>query len=116
MINMFSQMAGICHFGVFFMSWPEPSMGISSVSSFQVWSGGSLIIIFQLFRCRNLALNRIFLLFLRGRHIFTLRGASICSHMFICSLYIQMPPYVPTPPVCPLCSPVHPYVLGDICM
>ena len=31
----------------------------SSVSSFQVQSGGSLIL-FQLFRCRNLALNRFF--------------------------------------------------------
>ena len=26
----------------FFMSCPEPPMGISSVSSFPVWSGGSL--------------------------------------------------------------------------
>ena len=29
----------------FFMSCPEPPMGISSVGSFPVWSGGSLIII-----------------------------------------------------------------------
>ena len=29
----------------FFMSWPEPPMGISSADSFPVWSGGSLIII-----------------------------------------------------------------------
>ena len=44
-------------------------MGISSVGSFPVWSGGSLIF-FQLFRCRNLALNRVFFLLFSGRHIF----------------------------------------------
>ena len=60
MINMLSQMACICHF-VFFYVCPEPPMGISSVGSFPVQSGGSLII-FQLFRCRNLALNRFFIL------------------------------------------------------
>ena len=41
MINMFSQMACICHF-VFFMSCPEPPIGISGVGSFPVQSGGSL--------------------------------------------------------------------------
>ena len=44
MINMFSQMACICHF-VFSGSCPESPMGISGVVSFPVWSGGSLIII-----------------------------------------------------------------------
>ena len=44
MINMFSQVACICHF-VFFMPCPELLMGISGVGSFPVWSGGSLIII-----------------------------------------------------------------------
>ena len=78
-----------------FMSYPEPSMGISSVGSFPVWSGGSLII-FQLFRCRNLALNRMFLqksleVGMRG---FTLRGA----HM---------------PTIC-LYTPVHLDALPDI--
>ena len=34
-------------------------MGISGVGSFPVQSGGSLIF-FELFRCRNLALNRVF--------------------------------------------------------
>ena len=29
---------------LFFMSWPEPPMGISGVGSFPVQSGGSLII------------------------------------------------------------------------
>ena len=42
MINMSSQMACICHFVFFFMSFPEPPMGISSVGSFLVRSGGSL--------------------------------------------------------------------------
>ena len=59
MINMFSQMACICHFVSFFMSCPEPPMGISGVGSFPVWSEGSLII-FQFLRCRNSALNRGF--------------------------------------------------------
>ena len=36
---------------VFFMSYPEPPMGISSGDSFPVQSGGSLIFIFQLFSC-----------------------------------------------------------------
>ena len=43
----------------FFMSCPESPMGISSVGSFLVWSGGFLII-FQFLRGRNLALNRVF--------------------------------------------------------
>ena len=40
----FSQMACICHFVFFLMSCLEPPMGISSVGSFPVWSGGSLSI------------------------------------------------------------------------
>ena len=44
MINMFSHMACICHFDLFFMLCPEPPMGIPSVGSFQVQSGGSLIL------------------------------------------------------------------------
>ena len=35
-------------------------MGITGMGSFQVQSGGSLII-FQLIRCRTLVLNRMFL-------------------------------------------------------
>ena len=92
MINMFSQMACICHF-VLFMSCPETPMGISSVGSFPVQSGGSLII-FQLFRWMNLALNRFFPTFLRGRHVLYL-GMSGC-------------PYVHKPPVHPY-TPVHLY-------
>ena len=57
MINMFSQMACIYHF--FFMSCPEPHMGISSVGSFPVQFGGSLIL-FPVPRHRNLALYRVF--------------------------------------------------------
>ena len=47
------------HVFTIFMPCPELPMGISSVGSFPVWSGGSLNI-FQLLRCRNLALNRFF--------------------------------------------------------
>ena len=79
MIDMFSQMACICHF-VFFMSCPEPPMGISGVA----WRFPNYY--FQLLRCRNLALG-FFLLFLRGRHVLHLGG--VC-----------MPPYVHAPPVC----------------
>ena len=92
MINMFSQMASICHFVLFFMSCPELPMGISGVDSFPVQSGGSLII-FQLLRCRNLALNRVFsLLFLRGRHVLYLQG---CLE----TPYVCKAPYICTPPV-----------------
>ena len=78
----------------FFMSSPEPPMGISGVGSYLVWSGGSLII-FQLFRCRNLALNRFFPAFLRGRHVLYL-GMSGCPyictpHTFVHSLYVCTP-------------------------
>ena len=61
--------------------WVYPVWG-----SFPVWSGDSLII-FQLFRCRNLALNRfLFLLFLE-------------AGMF-CTWGVWMPPYMCMPPVC----------------
>ena len=42
----------------FFLSSPEPPMGISGVVSFPVWSGGSLI--FSSFlKSRKLVLNRL---------------------------------------------------------
>ena len=41
MINMFSQMH-VFAILFFFMSCQEPPMGICSVDSFPVWSGGSL--------------------------------------------------------------------------
>ena len=65
-------------------------MGISGVGSFPVWSGGSLIF-FQLFRCRNLALNRVFFLLFSGRHVFLLGG--------VLMPHVCMPPYIHTPPV-----------------
>ena len=40
-----------------FMFYPEPHMGISSVGSFQVQFGGSLIF-YRSFRCRKIALKR----------------------------------------------------------
>ena len=62
MINMFSHMACICHF--VFYALPRASYGyiqcgfIPSV----VWRFSNIF--FQLFRCRNLALNRVFSYFL----------------------------------------------------
>ena len=92
MINVFSQMACICHLPCF-MSWPEPPMGISNVGSFPVQSGG--LIIFQLFRYRNLASNTFFFTFFRGKHVLYLGGLDahyICtSHMFIHPSYVHMP-------------------------
>ena len=95
MINVFSQMACICHFVLFFVSCPEPPMVISSVGSFLVQSGGSLII-FQLFRCRNLTLNRFFLLFLEAGMFYTLGGVSmphmfVHTHTFICHMHLYTP-------------------------
>ena len=90
-------------------------MGISGGGSFPMWSVGSLIIIFQLFRCRNLPLNRIFLPFLRSSHIFTLKGHAYtpinlyapiglyapctfrCPHMF---KHPHMSPMLPCVSVC----------------
>ena len=77
----------------FFMSCPEPPVGISGVGSFLVWSGGSLII-FQLFRCRNLVLNRFFLFFLEAGMFLYLGGVwmPLCSYTPIC-LYTPVHPY-----------------------
>ena len=95
---------------LFFMSCPEPPMGISGVGSFPVWSGGSLNIFSSSLGVGNVALNRMFLLKnLRGRHgeLHT-QGASICPpvclytpYMFICpiclytSICLDIPLYVP---------------------
>ena len=87
-------------------------MGISGVGSFPVWSGGSLII-FQLLRCRNLAFNRFFLLFLVTGML--LYWGCLDAPMFVCPLYIHMPPRVQTPPIC-LYTPLHLYVLRGFCM
>ena len=69
----------------FFMSllW-----GIFGVGSFPVQSGGSLNYFFQLFRYRNLALNKIFLLTLEA-------GMGFVVPFVWCPyapLYVHMPP------------------------
>ena len=80
-------------------------MGISSVGSFPVWSGGSLII-FQLLRCRNLALNRVSSYFLVAG-MFLYLGGCLDSPTFIHPPYICMTPYICmpsgmyTPSICP---------------
>ena len=73
-------------FCCFCMSCPEPPMSISGVGSFPVQSGGSLII-FQFLRCRNLALNKPFPTFLRGRYVLYLGS-------------VWMFPYICMPPIC----------------
>ena len=98
----------------FFMSCPEPPMGISGMGSFPVWSGGSLIF-FQFLRCRNLALNRVFPTFLVAGKFFYSWGVwmppmlihhhmSIHSHPFVCPQVCTHTPYVPH-------YPLHLYVL-----
>ena len=71
-------------------------MGISSVDSFPVQSGGSLIFFFQLFRCRNLALNRVFAYFLVADMFYTWGVSG--PPTFVQPPYICMPPYIHTPP------------------
>ena len=98
-------MTCICHF--IFMSCSEPLMGISGVGSFLVQSGGSLII-FQLFKCRNLALNRM-LSYIRGRHGgLSALGASVCPHTSVHPQYIQTIPAQSYAPIC-LNTPIHLY-------
>ena len=62
-------------------------MGISGVGSFTVWSAGSLII-FQLFRCRNLALIG-FPTFLSGRHVLYLEGVWMPLHVYTPHMFIH---------------------------
>ena len=80
-------------------------MGISSVGSFPEWSGGSLIF-YKLFRCRNLALNRVFSYFLVADMFYTLGGVSMSphpyAHTFVHPLYIHTPPGVYTPHMPPI--------------
>ena len=120
MINMFSQMACICHLVFFFMSFPEPPMGISSVGSFPVQSGGSLII-FQFLSCRHLALNRVFfLLFLEAGMFYT--WGSGHPPMFVFTLYVCTPLHIHThargvhTPICSPYSSLHLYDLIGFCM
>ena len=87
-----------------FMSCSEPPLGISGVGSFPVWSGGSQIA-FQLFRCRNLALNRdVFPTLEAGMWGCQHRGCPYATHMSIHPIC----PYAPYP-CTSVCSPI-PYV------
>ena len=101
MINMFSHMAYICHF--VFMPCPEPPMCISSVGSFPVQSGGSLIF-FQLLRCRNLALNRVFSYFLVVGMFLYLGGGWMPPCLYAPCMFVQPPIhlYAPTHLYAPL--------------
>ena len=77
------------------MPCPEPPMGISSVGSFPVWSGGSLIF-FQLFMCRNLALNRVVSYFLVAGMFLYLGVYTFLYFYNICTLPgVYTPPYAP---------------------
>ena len=99
---------------LFFLPVQEPYMGISSVGSFPVQSGGSLIIIFQLFRCRNLALNRMFLLYLRGRYVLHLRGHLYTPCTFVHPLHSDAPD-IPDTCMSPMLPCASEYSRG-ICM
>ena len=95
MINMFSHMACICHF--VFMPSPEPPIGISGV----VHSQCSLEVLkyfFQFFRCRNLALSRVFPTFLEVGMFLYLGGVWM--------------PYICMPPV-HLYLPIHLYICSQ---
>ena len=100
-------------FCFFFMSCPKPPMGISGVGSFRVWSAGSLII-FQLFRCRNSALNMFFPTFLSGRHVFIL-GTHLDAPYIHVTPYVHTPQGFRHPPYVPH-TPVHLYFLRGFCM
>ena len=108
-------MACICHF-VFFSCvcvLPRSSYG-------HIWCGfiPSVVLrfsklFFQLFRCRNLALNTDVFPTLEA-------GTGVSQHRGICTPpYICMPPYIcttpctsvcPSPPICPLHTPCNLYV------
>ena len=70
-------------------------MGISGVGSFPVWSEGSPIF-FQLFRWRNLALNRVFSYILVAAIFFILGGVWM-PPMFVCPIHLYAP-----------CTYIHP--------
>ena len=112
----FSQMACICLF--VFLCPAKTLYGYIHCGFIPRWSGGSLII-FQLFRCRNVALNRIFILYLRqacSTPMGCLYTPYICiPYTFICPLYVQNPPVHSDTPICPPCSCAS-VCSGDICM
>ena len=98
-------MACIWHF--ILMSCPKPPMGISSVGSFPVQSGSSLII-FKLFRCRNLALNRMFPTLQVGMGVVGLGGIYMPPCLYVLCIFVHpIHPNSPIPPVLlyVLCSP-----------
>ena len=108
---------------LFLMFCPEPPMGISSVGSFTVQSGGSLII-FQLFRCRNLALNRMFPTLEAGMGVVSLGGiyTTIClCPLYNCTPHTSIHPHTPCMSYVLCCLYVMgawghlyiPYVLGS---
>ena len=94
MINMFSQMACICHF--IFCGLPRASYGYiwCAFIPSAVWRFSNYY--FQLFRCGNLALNS-FSYFSLVAGMFILGG--ICTPPYIqtapCPPYVQIPPFVP---------------------
>ena len=95
-------MACICHFVLFLC--PAQSLLWICAGSFPVWSGDS-IIIFQLFRCRNWALNRdVFPTLVAGMWGCQHRGH---PHVPIClyAPHVQMPTYIQTPPN--VCMPTY---------
>ena len=63
-------------------------MGISGLGLFPVQSGGSLIF-FQLFRWRNLALNRVYSYFLVAGMFLYLGGVWMPPHLY--APYIHIP-------------------------
>ena len=95
MINMFSHMACICHF-VFYVLPRASYVYIQCVHS--QCSLEVLLYFFQLFRCRKLALNRVFSYFLVVG-MFLYLGGLLDTPMFVHPLYICTPPYVCMPPV-----------------
>ena len=101
MINMFSHMACICHF-VFFYILPRASYVYIQPHQFgfipsAVWRFFNIF--FQLFRCRNLALNRVSSYFLVVGMFLYLGGVVGCPHICMPPVCSYGPLYVCTPPV-----------------
>ena len=93
-------------------------MGISSVELIpNVQSGGSLII-FQLFRCRHLALNRMFPTLEAGMGVVSLGGLCMLPICPYGSRNLYAHCIVHTPPDMFICPPtsVFPHTLLYICM
>ena len=103
MINMFSQMACICHF-VFFYVLLRASYGYNQCVFIPSVVWGFSNYYFQLFRCRNLDLNSFFPTFPYRQACFILRGHPYAP-MFVCSpIHSYTLPYICIPPDTPICS------------